>query len=195
MESDILGFHAQAGQAFGALVAAVGAGQWGARTPCPEWDVRDLVDHVVRGNLAAVQMLDGVALTELAALDLARPDFDVLGSDPRAAWQRSDTAAVEAFARPGALGAVVHHPSGDLPGRRFAVMRFTDNLLHGWDLARGIGADPTLDPFLVEAAHGFLAPVAHALPATGYFAAAPEIGPTADRQTQLLAMVGRDAGA
>lgn len=195
MEFDILGLHARASHAFGDLVAEVGVDQWGGPTPCPEWDVRALVDHVVRSNIAAVQMLDGVALAELAKLDLARPDFDVLGSDALAAWRRSDAAAVEAFARPGALDAVVHHPSGDMPGHRFAVMRFTDNLLHGWDLARAIGADATLDRVLVDAAHAFLAPVAHALPATGYFGKAREVEPTADRQTQLLAMVGRDARA
>lgn len=193
MEIDILGLHARAGQRFGELVAAVGADQWSAATPCPEWDVRALVDHVVRSNLAAVPMLDGVALAELAKLDLARPDLDVLGGDPVGAWRRSAESAADAFARPGALDCVVHHPAGDMPGQRFAALRFNENLVHGWDLARALGIDATLDPAMVEAAYAFLAPVAQALPATGYFAAAPEIPPTADRQTQLLALLGRDA--
>lgn len=193
MEIDILGLHARASRRFGDLVAEVDADQWSAPTPCPEWDVRALVDHVVRSNLAVVAMLDGLALTELAKLDVARLDFDVLGSEPLSAWLRAADIAVDAFARPGAFDVIVHHPSGDMPGQRFAVMRFNEILVHGWDLARAIGADTTLDPVMVEAAHAFIAPVAHALPVTGYFAEALEIAPTANRQAQLLALVGRDS--
>ena len=32
------------------LVAAVGSDQWDAATPCPGWDVRALLDHLVGGN-------------------------------------------------------------------------------------------------------------------------------------------------
>ncbi|MDG4767915.1 TIGR03086 family metal-binding protein [Solwaraspora sp. WMMD406] len=194
MAIDFVPLYEQASRRFCDLVARVGAEQWGAPTPCSEWDVRALVDHVVRGNLAVVPVLDGIPLADLGRLDIARPDVDVLGADPLTAVRRSVDVAVEAFAQPGVLDTVVHHPVGDLRGRRLAGLCFTDNLVHGWDLAQAIGVDVTLDPMLVEAAHAFFAPVADSLP-TGHFAAPPEVGPTTDRQTELLALLGRDARA
>ncbi|MFV2017223.1 hypothetical protein [Micromonospora sp. LOL_023] len=66
--------------------------------------------------------------------------------------------------------------------------------MHSWDLAQAIGVEDTLDPVMVEAAHAFVEPVADSLP-TGYFATAPQLGADPDRQTQLLALLGRDARA
>ncbi|MFY1695875.1 MULTISPECIES: TIGR03086 family metal-binding protein [unclassified Solwaraspora] len=194
MRTDFVVRYEQASRHFCDLVAQVGDDQWSAPTPCSEWDVRALVDHVVRGNLAVVPVLAGIPLAELGRLDIARPDFDVLGGDPLAAVRHSVDVAVEAFARPGVLDAVVHHPVGDMRGRRLAGLCFNDNLVHSWDLAQAIGVDATLDPVLVEAAHAFIEPVAGALP-PGYFAPAPQLGADPDRQTQLLALLGRDAQA
>ncbi|WFE21839.1 TIGR03086 family metal-binding protein [Solwaraspora sp. WMMD937] len=194
MTTDFVIHYEQASRYFCDLVAQIGADQWSAPTPCSEWDVRALVDHVVRGNLAVVPVLDGIELAELGRLDIARPDFDVLGHDPLTAVRRSVDVAVEAFTRPGVLDTVVHHPAGDMRGRRLAGLCFNDNLVHGWDLAQAIGVDAALDPVLVEAALAYLAPVADSLPRR-YFATAPEVGPTTDRQIQLLALLGRDPQA
>ncbi|WBB97855.1 TIGR03086 family metal-binding protein [Solwaraspora sp. WMMA2080] len=192
--TDFVRFYEQASRHFCDLAAQIGTDQWSAPTPCSEWDVRALVDHVVRGNLAVAPVLDGLPLAELGRLDIARPDFDVLADDPLTVVRHSVDVAVEAFSRPGVLDTVVHHPAGDMRGWRLAGLCFNDNLVHSWDLAQAIGLDATLDPVLVEAAHAYLAPVAGSLPAR-YFAAMPDVGPTTDRQTELLALLGRDASA
>ncbi|MFV2017224.1 maleylpyruvate isomerase N-terminal domain-containing protein [Micromonospora sp. LOL_023] len=57
MRTDFVVLFERAGRQFCDLVAQVGDGQWSARTPCSEWDVRALVDHVVRGNVAVVPVL------------------------------------------------------------------------------------------------------------------------------------------
>ena len=44
---DTLALHGRALTRFGELVHSVGAGQWHAPTPCTEWDVRELVTHLV----------------------------------------------------------------------------------------------------------------------------------------------------
>ena len=41
----------------GHLVDGVAAAQWTAPTPCPEWDVRQLVNHLVAGNLAVAALV------------------------------------------------------------------------------------------------------------------------------------------
>lgn len=45
--------------AFGQKLAAVGPGQWNWATPCTEWNVRQLVNHMTQGNLNYIRLLDG----------------------------------------------------------------------------------------------------------------------------------------
>ncbi|WP_345033541.1 maleylpyruvate isomerase N-terminal domain-containing protein [Kutzneria kofuensis] len=49
---------------------------WAAPTPCTEWDVRQLVNHVVRGNLNYVALLDGGTAAEF----LRWREVDALGT-------------------------------------------------------------------------------------------------------------------
>ena len=68
----------------------------------------------------------------------------------------------------------MHHPIGDLPGSRWLVIRIAENVVHSWDLATAIGADPGLDDRLIEFAYAFYtAPpfTDGALYTIGYFAA------------------------
>src|SRR5260370_8838595 len=50
---------ARALDATGDLVAGVRDDQWDAPTPCTGWNVRDLVNHVVGGNLAFARLPPG----------------------------------------------------------------------------------------------------------------------------------------
>jgi uncharacterized protein (TIGR03086 family) len=70
---------------------------------------------------------------------------------------------------------------------------FNDLAIHGWDLARAIGADETIDPMYVAAISERLGPVIADLKASGQYG--DEVIPPdgADAQTRLLAMFGRVA--
>ena len=59
-------------------VGRVQAHQWQAPTPCADWDVRTLVDHVVRWNTLVPDFLAGQSMDDMVA-PMAR---DVLGDDP-----------------------------------------------------------------------------------------------------------------
>ena len=185
---DVIGLHRRACDEFGARVKAIGQEQWELPTPCAEWNVKAVVDHVVRFNRATPGLLEGATVADLAGL-MAE---DVLGDDPVASWEASSHEAVEAFDRPGALEAVVHHPAGDVSGAQFALFRFSDNLTHAWDVARAIGGDERLDPDLVDACYEALFPLKDFMPATGLFKPALELGEGADRQAEFLALQGRD---
>jgi uncharacterized protein (TIGR03086 family) len=87
----------------------------------------------------------------------------------------------------------VHLSFGDFPGREYAMQLLADLLVHGWDLARGIGADERMDPGLVEVCRGWFTGVADAYRSAGAVAARPPVPPDADGQTQLLADFGRSA--
>ena len=46
-ESDVLALYRRAQDAFGARLHEVGDDRWAAATPCGEWTVRDLANHVL----------------------------------------------------------------------------------------------------------------------------------------------------
>jgi uncharacterized protein (TIGR03086 family) len=99
----------------------------------------------------------------------------------------------EAFCAPGALQRTVAHPGmGEIPVAMLFDMQLGELAVHGWDLARAIGADETLDPGVVAALWAFAEPLSGMLPSTGYFAS-PSCGvpDTAPLQTRLLDLLGR----
>jgi uncharacterized protein (TIGR03086 family) len=184
---DLADVHARALRATGLLVAAVGSDQWANPTPCDDWDVRTLVNHVVSGNWWAGELAAGKTIEEVGD----RLDGDVLGDDPAAAYESSAVVAEAVFRAPGAMDAMCAVSYGPVPGSVYAGHRFIDVLVHGWDLAKGTGQGTTLDAELAEACWAVVEPQAELLRGSGAFdtdVAAPE---GADTQTRLLAALGR----
>jgi uncharacterized protein (TIGR03086 family) len=184
--------HALLGRAtdeFARRLSGIGPGQWATATPCTDWTVRDLVDHVTGGNRFAVALLDGDSLEDAFLAALA-PGF---GDDVAGDFADAAAAQLDAFAAPGALGRICHHPRGDVPGSVFLGMRVGDLTLHAWDLARALGMDERLDDDLVAASW---ACYQHAAPETataGWFGEGPSglLADDAPLQARLLDLTGR----
>jgi uncharacterized protein (TIGR03086 family) len=179
----------RAGVHFRARLQHVGPGDWARPTPCSEWDVHGLVNHVVTANVTAERLLHGATRDETLAMIGA----DVVGDDPPGAFERSVAAQAAAFREPGALDRTVHHPAFDMPGSQLLDFRIGDLLVHTWDLARAIGGDENLDPELVDAVLASLLPLEAALPASGAFGACASggLGEHAPSQLRLLDLTGR----
>jgi uncharacterized protein (TIGR03086 family) len=174
---------------FGEVVRSVGPGQWSDATPCTDWDVRALVNHVTVEQLWLPPLLAGKTVADVGD----RFDGDQLGRDPVATWDSAAKASIASLCSPGTLDGTVQLSRGATPTLQYALEMTLDALVHSWDLARAIGADETLDPETVQLAYGGIQPMADELAASGMFA--PPI-PTADdapEQTKLLAMLGRRA--
>lgn len=135
---DSLTAHQRAQEAFAAVLATINADQLGASTPCSEWSVGDLIEHVFGGNELAAR---GIGL-----YDQPPPRPDNLLDAHRATAE----AAQQAFASPGAMDAVIELPIGQVPARFFLPMRTIDALTHAWDLAVATGRPTDLDPELAE---------------------------------------------
>jgi uncharacterized protein (TIGR03086 family) len=183
-------------QGFERLLLNVRSGQWDWPTPCSEWTVRDLVNHMTRGNLSYARLLQGGTAAEF----LAQRDVDALGTDPAGAYTRSVRACAAAFAARGAPDRTVDYPLGVITGRQALAVRTTDSTIHTWDLARAIGVDERLDASLVawisdhlDQIYAGLSETPVAADTTHRFFALPR-GPLADgasRQDQLLHLMGR----
>jgi uncharacterized protein (TIGR03086 family) len=173
------------------------ATDWSAPTPCADWDVRALANHVTQGDLNYVRLLEGASAADF----LRMREADALGTDPVGRFEAATRACADAYAAPGALDRLVDHPSGRLTGRQALAVRTTDTVIHTWDLARAVGADDTLDPDLVawidENIHEIYAgmaetPVSAQTTHRFYAAAAGDLAVDAPRQVRLLHLFGRD---
>jgi uncharacterized protein (TIGR03086 family) len=187
--TDIAVRHRHALVATRPVVAAADPGQWAQPTPCADWDVGELLNHLVSGNWWAAELARGATIDEVGS----RLDGDQVGDDPLDAYDRSAEAAAAAFEAPGALDAPCAVSYGPVPGSVYAGHRFIDVLIHGWDLAVATGQDRTLDPALVDACWSEVEPQAEMFRGTGLFGDDIPISPGADPQTRLLAALGRCA--
>ena len=171
--------------------------QWGLPTPCAQWNVRQLVNHMTRGNLNYVHLVAGGSGAEFLRLR----EVDALDDDPVGAYTRSVRECREAFGRPGALRNVLDYPLGPVAGSQALAVRVTDTTIHTWDLARALGVDDALEPSLItwmaehlEAIYAGMAETPVSVETTHRFFAAPVNAVASDisRQDRLLRRMGRN---
>jgi uncharacterized protein (TIGR03086 family) len=74
---------------FDATLRAMSADRYSAATPCADWDVRQLINHVVGEDRWAAELAGGRTVADVGD-DL---DGDLLGTDPIAAWSAAKDAA------------------------------------------------------------------------------------------------------
>lgn len=179
----------EASALFRSRLEQVPADAWEHSTPCSEWDVRALVNHVVGGEKVVPELMAGKTFEEI----LPSLAGDQLGADPLAAFEAATAAAIEAFASPAALDRQVHHPAGDMDGRTYIGFRIGDLTVHSWDLARATGGDESLPPALVEAVLAALEPMRPIIGSVGVFGTGPSgsLPDDADPQTRMLDLAGR----
>jgi uncharacterized protein (TIGR03086 family) len=171
---------------FGRHVQMVADDLWHGPTPCTEWDVRMLVNHMVSECAWMPPLLEGKTIAEVGD----RLEGDLLGNDPRSAWDTSAKEAVTAV-EAADLEGTVHVSYGDIRAEAYVFDVMTDLAVHGWDLARAIGGDEAMDPETVDVLFGHFKPREHSLKVSGVFGPKVEPPPGADLQTQLLAIFGR----
>lgn len=170
---------------FGARVHAVGD-RWDARTPCPDWGARELVNHLVNEERWTPPLLGGSTIAEVGD----RFDGDLLGSDPVGTFDEAAAAALAAVERVD-LDGIVHLSFGDHPAREYVTQLAADHLVHAWDLARAVGADETLDAETVDAVLAWFGPTEHLYREIDVIGPRADIAADAGPQATLLAMFGR----
>jgi uncharacterized protein (TIGR03086 family) len=188
--SDVVGKFERASGHFGELVQQVEDDQWASATPCSEWDVRALVNHLVYEARWLPPLLKGQTIEQVGT----QFDGDLLGADPKTAYDDALSAAATAIKAPGATEGTVHLSYGDTPAEEYLGQITSDFLVHSWDLARGVGADDSLDPELVQWVDDMARPQAAMLAASGLFDPPLDVAEVADPQTKLLALFGRKRG-
>jgi uncharacterized protein (TIGR03086 family) len=165
----------------------LGPDDWSRSTPCSEWDVRTLVQHVVNELAWVEPLVQGRTIAEVGD----SLDGDLLGDDPVGAFHHHCRAAHAALEEPGALSRTVHLSYGDETASGYAEQVTGDVLIHAWDLARGAGLDDELPADMVAWAAGWAPEVTRMMAGAGMVGEPVAVGPDADPQTALLALFGR----
>lgn len=183
---DLGELHRRTVEAWQERVSAVARDDWSRATPCAEWEVRDLVNHVVGEDLWTTPIAQGRTLEEVGD----RFDGDLLGDDPQAAADDAAQRAVAAVAQHLPAHGMVHLSFGQVPIEEYVWQVATDHLVHSWDLAAATGQDRTLDPEAVDAVATWFAEREDMYREAG--AIGPRLDADGDPQSQLLAGFGRD---
>ena len=126
-------FHREALGVAQRVVDSVDRSQLELPTPCDQWNVRQLIEHMIGGNrrIAGDPAVDGE---------------DVIGDNLSTAYAASAAAAAATFEAAGGLERTFKLSFGEVPGDVVVLARATDQLAHAWDLAKATGMSTDLSP-------------------------------------------------
>ena len=129
----------EAGAEFGRLVAGTSVAQLGDTTPCTEFNVREVINHVAGGAIMFASAFENGAVPED---ELGRiMGGDILGDDPAATCAAATARVLAAVRAPGALEGMVTLPFGEMPRQAAMGIAVFDVAVHAWDLAQATGQD------------------------------------------------------
>jgi uncharacterized protein (TIGR03086 family) len=168
-------------------VNAVRGDQWDDPTPCREWSVRDLTNHVAGEDRWTVPLVRGSTIAEVGTA----LDGDLLGEDPIGQALAAAAEATRAVSETLPDGGTVHLSYGEERMEEYVHQLAADHLVHGWDLAVATGGDPRLDPALVHEVRDWFAEREDLYREAGAIGARA-VAAAPDAQSELLAGFGRD---
>lgn len=168
------------------VVTGITRDEFGSETPCPEWNVRDLLNHVIATFEAIAAGAEGQVLDRTAT--------DYTADDHVAAYEAATARALEALSAPGAMGKTFAMPWGESPGQMVLGMTIADTAVHGWDLARATGQEYTADDDVAEAVYGMTKGMMEPqgmFPRGTSFGPPVEVPPDASIQDKMVTYLGR----
>jgi uncharacterized protein (TIGR03086 family) len=177
----------QLGRAFDAVAGLIGnirADQWSAPTPCTDWTVRQVVNHLIGMNRVFVALLADQPPPP-------RPSADHVEDDPAGAYRGSAAALLAAFGRPGVLERTYRGPLGTATGAERLQIRLYDLLAHGWDLAQATEQPADLPEDLAEQSLAFVRTQLTEQARPGRFGPAQSVAEQAPAIERLAAFLGR----
>ncbi|MDG2112204.1 MAG: TIGR03086 family metal-binding protein [Actinomycetota bacterium] len=178
---------------FSARLRQVSADHFELPTPCPEWNVYELVQHTINAQHAIFAPLTGADI-DPRSLTLDDPSFGVdlePGPDPHRTWDQVAARIVSALDRPGALDEQLVSVWMTRPWREGILYPASDLLLHTWDLARALQLDATLPDGVCELVLDFALPLDGKVHQPLVYVDRVQPPPDANAQTRLLCFSGR----
>jgi uncharacterized protein (TIGR03086 family) len=175
---DAVSLLERASEGVAQVLQRVSPAQLGDPTPCTEWDVQALIDHLAGGPVYLLSALGVVAVATPA---------------DAATYAAVREQCLEALRRPGNSDVRCVSPLGfEWSVAEATAGTFMDQLIHTWDLATATGQDSTLDADLVQACIAmFLPDTPEQGRAAGLIGPAIPVPAGAPAQDRLLGAMGR----
>ena len=180
-------------RAFGDRVHAVREDQWHASTPCADWDVAGLVEHIIDEDKWLTPLIHGLDLESAGKIVEGSRSLPVdggVGANLVAVWDEASLAAADAIGEDGAMERTVELSRGPTPAAEYLGEMTIDHLIHAWDLGTAIGYREPLPADVVETVYGMIKDVDLASFGDMFKPAVsvPDDAPTLDK---LIAHTGR----
>lgn len=153
-----------------------------ASTPCTEWNVHEVLDHVCQGCQGMAGGLQGQAPPEEAP--------DLLANGPAQGWADAH-AALSAVATPEILSATHQMPFGEVTGEMALSVIVADAATHAWDVAKGAGVEIDMPHELAEFALATWKQLVPPEGRQGGFADVVPVGDDASAVDRLAGYTGR----
>jgi uncharacterized protein (TIGR03086 family) len=169
-------------------VAGVDSSQFGGPTPCADWDVRTLLNHLI---VWTSYSLESRAHGESVSQDLIDRDFAAeagFGAGYRAQLDR----ALAAWSGQEAWDRSLDIMGTPTPAADVAALNISEMILHGWDLAAATGQPYRVGDAAAAAALRAVEANAELFRQYKGFADAVEVPASASALDRLLAESGRD---
>jgi uncharacterized protein (TIGR03086 family) len=175
---------------FEGVVLSVPRDAWELPSPCAGWTARDLLGHVIDGQLEIIALAEGGRPPDAVA-----DPGSLAGADPVASWRRARAACAAALT-PRALATLIPFGGfGELPLRDLLDTYVLELLVHAWDLARAAGLPVRLDADLVHRASATAQVIGAGMREQGLIGPALTPPRGSGELTRLLAFLGRDESA
>lgn len=173
---------------FERLVRSVESDQLGLPTPCEDFDVAGILDHVA----VWIQVFD-------AAVNDAELTIDPINDHVTEGWAdviAHHGASIVDGLRAKGIDREMVMTASPMPGEFILAMLLMEYVGHGWDLARALDVDsPHSDAEAEVALDAAKAIIQPQYRGTGMFDAEVEVDPSADPHTRFAAFLGRSVTA
>lgn len=173
----------------GTVVDGVEPSQLGNQTPCTEWTVRDVINHVVVGATMFAECVEQGSVADERLGELMGGDN--LADDYKGAFHAASDRARAAFSSEGALEKTVKLPFGEMPAGVALNIAVMDVMTHALDIAKATGQTVDDDELVETALTLGRQLITDDFRSPGMFDAEQPASPDASAADRLLAFAGR----
>lgn len=169
-------------------VLAIDIKQLDNATPCTEWNLRQLLNHMVYELLWVPDMLAGKTVAQVGT----KYDGDVLGDRLQTSWQDAADAAQEAVEKAD-RDATVHLSYADKPAEAYIAEMAMEVLVHGWDVCQALSFSLLFEPDVAQAVYENTLPRKKEYAESGLVGTPIDVPDDAAVEVKLLGLLGRPA--
>jgi uncharacterized protein (TIGR03086 family) len=171
------------------IIQGLDESQLSIQTPCTDWKVRDLINHITGGaTMFAISAEQGTVPDDQVGQLMGG---DNLGDDFKTAWKTASTRAVAAYDDPAVMDKIVKLPFGEMPAGVALNIAIFDVATHAVDLAASVGQSVQDTELLEQALAMGKAMIGPDFRAPGVFDAEQPCPDDAPIDKRLLAFAGR----